>query len=332
LTKTRVKGGETKMKRFIVIAISILILASLSDAQEANFPTKPVTIIVPFPPGGFLDLGARTITESLSKELKVPVVVENRAGGAGLVGATAFLNTKPDGHTVLSASGAAVISTVQLSKTPAFDPRKDLLPVAYLGDAPCVMAVGKNIPVHSFNEFVQYARSNPGKLKGAISGLGGEAHIMYESIVRDAKIDTKLVPYPGISGVITGILGGHLDWWCGTMPGVLPYQKSGDMRILLMTRRAAELPGVPSGADVGFPDISVNVWMALFAHPKTPKPVYDRLVAAVGRAVKDPGISKKLSDAGFTLAYKNPAELAKLINDQWAIYAKVIKEANIKVD
>jgi len=98
------------MKRFIVIAISILILASLSNAQETNYPTKPVTIIVPFPPGGFLDLGARTITESLSKELKVPVVVENRAGGAGLVGATAFLSTKPDGHTVLSASGAAVIS------------------------------------------------------------------------------------------------------------------------------------------------------------------------------------------------------------------------------
>ena len=302
------------------------------DAQETAYPTKPVTILVPFPPGGFLDLGARSISDSLSKELKVPVIVENRAGGAGLVGSTAFLSTKPDGHTLLAASGAAVISTVQLSRTPPFDPRKDLLPVAYLGDAPCVMAVGKNIPVNSFNEFVQYAKSNPGKLRGAISGLGGEAHIMYESIVRDAKIDSKFVPYPGIAGVITGILGGHLDWWCGTMPGVLPYHKSGDMKILLLTRRAQELAGIPSAADVGFPDISVNVWMGLFAHPKTPKPVQDRLVAAVSRAVKDPGISKKLSDAGFTLAYKPPAELVKLINEHWAIYARVIKEANIKVD
>ena len=302
------------------------------DAQEAGFPTKPVTIIVPFPPGGFLDLGARTITESLSKELKVPVVVENRAGGAGLVGATAFLNTKPDGYTLLSASGAAVISAVQLSKTPTFDPRKDLLPLGYLGDSACVMAVGKNTPFNSFNEFVQYAKSNPGKLKGAISGLGGEAHIMFESIVRDAKIDSKLVPYPGISGVITGILGGHLDWWCGTMPGVLQYHKSGDMRILLLTRRAPELPGVPSGADVGFSDISVNVWMGLFANPKTPKPVSDKLAAAVAKAVKDPEVSKKLSETGFSLVYKNPAELAKLINEQWAIYARVIKEANIKVD
>ena len=141
------------------------------------------------------------------------------------------------------------------------------------------MAVGKNIPIHSFNEFVQYARSNPGKLKGAISGLGGEAHIMYESIIRDAKIDSKLVPYPGISGVITGILGGHLDSVVNPAGGAALSQV-GDMRILLLTRKAAELPAIPSGADVGFPHISVNVWMGLFAHPKTPKPVYDRLVGA----------------------------------------------------
>ncbi len=317
-----------------ILAIALVLGGSPAwvDAQEAGFPAKPVTIIVPFPPGGFLDLGARVIADSLSKELKVPVIVENKAGGAGLVGATAFLNTKPDGHTLLSASGAAVISSVQLSKTPAFDPRKDLLPLAYLGDTPCVMAVGKNTPFSSFNEFVQYAKSNPGKLKGAISGLGGETHIMYESIVRDVKIDSKLVPYPGISGVITGILGGHLDWWCGTLPGVLQYHKSGDMRILLLTRKAPELPGVPSGADVGLPAISINIWMGLFAHSKTPKPVNDRLVAAVSKAVKDPGVSKKLSDTGFRLAYKTPDELAKLINEQWAVYARVIKEANIKVD
>jgi tripartite-type tricarboxylate transporter receptor subunit TctC len=317
-----------------ILAIALILVASPTwvNAQEAGFPAKPVTIIVPFPPGGFLDLGARVIADSLSKELKVPVVVENKAGGAGLVGATAFLNTKPDGHTLLSASGAAVISSVQLSKTPTFDPRKDLLPLAYLGDTPCVMAVGKNTPFNSFSEFVQYAKTNPGKLKGAISGLGGETHIMYESIVRDAKIESKLVPYPGISGVITGILGGHLDWWCGTLPGVLQYHKSGDMRILLLTRKAPEVPGVPSGGDVGIPEVAVNVWMGLFVHPKTSKPVHERLISAVSKAVKDPEVSKKLSETGFRLAYKTPAELEKLINEQWAVYARVIKEANIKVD
>ncbi|MDA8125603.1 MAG: tripartite tricarboxylate transporter substrate binding protein [Deltaproteobacteria bacterium] len=301
-------------------------------AQEAAFPTKPITIIVPFPPGGFLDLGARTIGESLSRELKTPVVVENKAGGAGLVGSLAFLNTKPDGYTLLAASGAAVISSVQLAKNPTFDPRKDLLPLAYLGDTPGVMAVGKHTPFKTFNEFVQYAKANPGKLKGAISGLGGEAHIMFETIESDAKLDSKLVPYPAIQGVITGILGGHLDWWCGTLPGVMQFQKSGDMRILLATRKIAELPGVPSGADVGLPDVSVNVWMGLFANPKTPKEVTDKLIAAVAKAVKDPEVAKKLSGTGFTLAYKPPAELAKLITAHWGLYDKVLKDAKIKAN
>jgi tripartite-type tricarboxylate transporter receptor subunit TctC len=316
----------------LAVALVLGICPAGVDAQEAVFPSKPVTIIVPYPPGGALDLGARVVAESLSKELKVPVVIENKAGGAGLVGATAFLNTQPDGYTLLTASGAAVISTVQLSKTPAFDPRKDLLPVAYVGDTPCVMAVGKNTPFNSFNEFVQYAKSNPGKLKGAMSGLGGEAHMIFETIRSDAGIDSKMVPYPNISGVITAVLGGHVDWMTGTLPGVLQYHKSGDMKILLMTRKAAEAPGVPSGADVKLPDVSVNVWMAMFANPKTPKPVHDRLVEAVSKAVKDPEVSKKLAQAGFTVSYKGPAELGKLVNDQWGIYARVIKEADIKVE
>ncbi len=277
-------------------------------------------------------MGARIFSDRLSKELKVPVVVENKAGGAGLVGASAFMNMNPDGYTLLAASGAAVISAVQLSKTPAFDPRKDMLPVGYLADAPCAMAVGKNTPFNSFNEFLQYAKSNPGKLRGAVASLGGETHIMFESIVRDAKIDSKMVPYPAIGGLITAVLGGHVDWWCGTMPVALPYHKSGDMRVLLLTRKSAELPGVPSGADAGFPDISVNTWMGLFAHSKTPKPIHDKLVAAVSNMIKDPELAKKLSATGFTVAYKNPAEFGKLIEDQWGIYAKVIKEANIKVE
>jgi tripartite-type tricarboxylate transporter receptor subunit TctC len=321
---------ESVLGSILALALVLGVCPAGAVAQEAAFPAKPITIIVPFPPGGFLDVGARTIGESLAKELKVPVVVENKAGGGGLVGATAFMNSKPDGYTLLAASGAAVISTVQLTKNPTFDTRKDMTPLAYLGDAPCVMAVGKHMPFKTFNEFVQYAKANPGKLKGAVSGLGGETHIMFETILGDAKIDSKLVPYPGMAGVITGILGGHLDWWCGTLPGVLQYHKAGGMKILLATRKASEVPEVPSGADVGLPDASVSVWMGLFANAKTPKPVADKLIAAVAKAVKDPEIAPKLAKAGFTLSYKGPAELGKLINDQWAIYDRVLRDAKIK--
>jgi tripartite-type tricarboxylate transporter receptor subunit TctC len=301
-------------------------------AQEAGFPSKPITIIVPFGPGGIIDVGTRIFAERLSKELKVPIVVDNRTGGAGLIGATAFLGMKPDGYTLLSASGAATISTVQLSKTPAFDPRKDLLPVGYIADAPCAMSLAKNTPFKSFNEFLQFVKANPGKLKGGISSLGGETHIMFESILKENKIESKMVPFPATGQLVTSILGGHLDWMCLSLPATMPYQKSGDVKIVLLTRRSPELPGVPSGEDVGLPTISVNLWMGFFTHPKIPKPAYERLVAAVSTAVKDPEVSKKLSDAGFGMAYRNPTEFSKLMNEQWDIYAKVIKEANIKVD
>lgn len=323
---------ENALCAMLVAALVLTVCPAWVGAQEAGFPARPVTIIVPFGPGGIIDLGARIISDSLSKELKVPVVVENRAGGAGLIGASAFLGMKPDGHTLLAASGSATISAVQLSKNPPFDPRRDLLPVGYLADAPCAMAVAKHAPFNAFGEFVQYAKRNPGKLRGAIASLGGETHIMFESIVRDTKIESKLVPYPAIGGLITAVLGGHLDWWCGTMPIAMPYHKSGDMRILLLTRKAPELPAVPSGAEAGFPGISVNVWMGLFTQAKTPKPVHDRLTAAVSKVVNDPEVAKKFSANGFSVAYKNPAEFAKLIDEQWNIYARVIREANIKVN
>ena len=316
----------------LVMALVSIVGPAPAHAQGETFPSKPVTIIVPFGPGGIIDVGTRIFVDRFSKELKVPVVIENRTGGAGLIGSTAFLNTKADGYTLLSASGAAVISTVQLSKTPAFDPRKDLLPVGYLADAPCAMSLAKNAPFKTFNEFLQYAKANPGKLRGGLSSLGGETHIMFELIVRGNKIDTKMIPYPATGGLVTAILGGHLDWMTLSLPATMPYERSGDVKIALLTRRSPELPGVPSGADVGLPDVSVNLWLGLFAQPKTPKPAYDRLVAAVSATVKDPEVSKKLSEAGFNVAYRNPSEFSKLVNDQWNIFARVIKEANIKVD
>jgi len=332
------KSKEASMRNRMILLCGVMAMALVpimgpgTVLGQEGFPSKPVTIIVPFGPGGIIDVGTRIFVNSLSKELKVPVVIENRTGGAGLIGTTAFLGMKPDGYTLLSASGAATISTVQLSKTPAFDPRKDLLPVGYLADAPCAMSLAKNTPFKSFNEFLQYAKANPGKLKGGMSSLGGETHIMFELIVRGNKLDAKMVPYPATGGLITAILGGHVDWMTLSLPATIAYHRSGDVRIVLLTRRSPELPGVPSGADVGMPDVSVNLWMGLFAHPKTPKPAYDRLVAAVGAAIKDAEVSKKLAETGFLVSYKGPSEFSKLMTQQWDIYARVIKEANLKVD
>ncbi len=328
------RGRRDLHRKIFLCGIVAMGLISLVGAapilgQEAAFPSKPVEIVVPFGPGGIIDVGTRIFVPPLSKELKVPIVVRNQTGGGGLIGSTAFLKTKPDGYTLLSASGGAVISTVHLSKTPAFDPRKDFLPVSYIADAPVAMSVPKNSPFKTFDEFLQFAKNNPGKLKGGVSSLGGETHIMFASIVGENKLDVKMIPYPATGELVTAILGGHVDWMTLSLPATMAYAKSGDVRILLLTRRTPELPGVPSGPDVGLPKVSVSIWMGLFALPQTPKAAYDRLVSAVSNASKDPEMAKKLAQAGFNVAYKNPQEFSKLLNDQWEIFARVIKEADI---
>jgi tripartite-type tricarboxylate transporter receptor subunit TctC len=314
------------------LGLILIISPSLLHAQQGGVPGKPVQIIVPYGPGGTYDIATRIFGERLSKELNVPVIIENKAGGGGLVGATAFFNTNPDGYTLLAGGGASLISAVQLSNSPAFEPRKDFISVGYIGDTPCAMSVAKNAPFKTFEEFLKYARSNPGKLRGGVANLGTEPHIMFELILKEGKIESKMVPYPATGGLVTAIMGGHLDWMTLSATATIPYHRSGDVKIVLLTRRSAELPGIPSGADVGMPEVSVNNWMAFFALSKIPKPVYDRLVAAIAAAAKEPEVAKKLGEAGFTLAYKSPAEVSKLFNEQWDMYARVLKEANIKTN
>jgi tripartite-type tricarboxylate transporter receptor subunit TctC len=318
---------------WIMVAIGLFFIAGPATLRAQDFPSKPITIIVAGGAGGLLDLGTRIFADRFARELKVPVVIENKPGGGpGIVGISAFLNTSPDGYTLLVASGAGLLGPVQLSKTPAFDARKDLLPIGYIADASCALSFAKDAPFKTYEEFVKYAKANPGKLRGGVSALGGETHIMLEALLKQTQIQAKIVPYPATGPLVTAIMGGHLDWMVLSMPATMPYQKSGDVKIALLTRKAAELPGVPSGIDVGVPDASINLSMGLLTHPKVPKPAYDKLVAAATATAKDPEVAKKLSDAGLTLGFKGPQDFGKLINAQYDIFGRLLKEANIRVD
>ena len=324
---------KTRMGHFgwiLVLLLSSVSWAGFARAQEANYPTKPITLIVPYGPGGIVDVGARIFVDSFSRELKVPVIIANRAGGSGTIGAQAMLNARPNGYTLLATAGASIIAAVQLSKELPFDPRKDMAPIAHIADAPDALSIGKNTPINSFAEFVKYGLANPGKLRGGTAGIGSEPDIMLRSILKNTKIQSKVVPYPAVGPLVTAIMGGHLDWMTLSLPATRAYQKSGDVKIVLLTRRSSDLPGVPSGHDVGYPDISFNTWMGLLAGAKTPKPIIDRLVAAAASASKDPEVAKKLSDAGFSIDFKGPDALSKLIAYQWGIFAEIAKEGNFK--
>ncbi len=333
----RTRGQKSDRRMIFLYALMTIgflgvVFTTLIEGAEEKFPSKPVEIVVAYTPGGAADLAARIFAEFISTELKVPVIIKNQPGGGGLVGSTAFLNARPDGYSMLAGSNGFMINAVQFSETPPFDPRKDFLPVGHIADYPLVMAVSKTSPFKSFDDFLQFAKNNPGKLKGAITTPGGEGHAMFLSILRDAKIETKLIPYPGVGQMIAALLGGHMDWVTQTLPSAIPYIRSGDIRVLLLTRPTSELPGIPAGPDKGLPSVSGNVWLGLFVHPKTPKSAYERLVSALEAVTKNPEAAKKLVKIGFEVKYKSPSEFSNFIKDQWESFARLRKETGMKVD
>ncbi|OGP65029.1 MAG: hypothetical protein A2170_02995 [Deltaproteobacteria bacterium RBG_13_53_10] len=315
-----------------IMGMGLLIGPVATESQEAKFPSKPVEIVVPFAPGGSMDIVSRILAEYLPQELKVPVVIRNQAGAGGMTGTTAYLRAKPDGYSIVAGNAASLISTVQLTRNPPYDPRKDFLPLGYIADTPFVMTVPKASPFNSFDEFVQFARSNPGKLKGGFSMVGTEAHFGFLSIIRDAKIDVKQVPFTGSAQTTSALLGGHVDWVMKTVPSSMPQIRSGDAKPLLLTHPTRELPDVPTGADKGLPNFNINLWAGLFVLPKTPKPVYDILVSAIEATVKKPEVSKKLESIGLTVEYKNPSGCSALVEEQWRTIAVMIKEMGLKVN
>ncbi len=293
-------GLQKNLRRMVYLcAVSVmgLVLATGPTplkAQEAAYPSKPIEVIVTNSQGGSVDTASRIYGEFLSRVLKVPVVVTAKPGGGGLIASSAFVrNAKPDGYTILAAPGDAIIPTVQLAKTPPYDPRKDLLPVGYIGEMGIGMWVLEKSPFKSFNDFIQFAKSNPGKIVGGYTAPGGALHIMFNAIVADTNIQVKSVPYVEGGSLRAAFLGGHISWTTQTIAGGKPYLESHDWRLLLLTRKEPKFPEVPAGPDIGLPNFSGNVWFGFFVLPQTPKPVYEKLVAAMKGAAEDPGDSEK---------------------------------------
>ena len=332
--RTRIEKGSKVICWGVGLAIVIIVNASSIPgfAQEGKYPSKQIEMVVPNAPGGIVDMAGRIFGAALSSHLKVPVIIKNQAGAGGMTGARAVLNAKPDGHTILIVAAPALISNSQLMNDVPFDFKRDFLPLGYLADAGVVFSVSKTSPFKSWAEFVQHAKSNPGKLQGGFGSIGAEAHLMLLAALSEAKIDVKSVCFIGAGPLSMALMGGHIDLRVSTVPSTMQYINSGEMRAILLTRPSALLPGVPSGPEIGLPSVSVSLWMGLFANSKTPKPVYDRLVSAVEAASKSTDVVKKLTDLGCDVLYKNPKETSRLIEEQWVLYDRLIKQNNIKLN
>lgn len=321
------------MNRLAHGAAALLCLA-ISTSALAEFPERPIMVTVPVPPAGIIDQVTRVITPAMSKRLGQTIVVENRPGASGNIAANSVARANPDGYTLLSGYSMFHVGNPVMFKNLDWDPVRDFAPVAMLVVSPHVVAVHPSVPVNTLKEYVEYARSHPGKLNYATSGNGSVPHVGMELFKQTNQIQVVHVPYKGAGPAVQDVLAGNVESIVATLPSVASFIKAGKLRALAVASktRSPLLPDVPTAAEAGFPGFELEAWVAFFAPAKTPQPVIDKLSAAVNDALKDPAVVRSLDAAGAQPNYLSPADLAKQVDADIARWQPVIRNANIKVD
>jgi tripartite-type tricarboxylate transporter receptor subunit TctC len=312
------------------LAIVLCLLLPCAAAAE-DFPSKPIKLIVPFPPGGPNDIIARVVGQRMSEIAHQPVVVDNRSGQAGVLGTDAVAKANPDGYTIGIVSSSALVISPTMEKV-GYDVQKDLAPITLVATVPEMLVVASNVPAKSMSELVALAKSQPGKLNFASAGTGGITHLAGELFKLTAKIDIVHVPYRGAAPAINDLLGQQVQMAFLDLPVILPHIKAGTLRGIALgaPARASTAPDIPTTAEVGMPDILIENWYGMIAPAATPPAVVAALNKVATQAMADPSVKEKLADQGLTLEPQTPDEFRALINAETKKWAKVIKDAGIE--
>jgi tripartite-type tricarboxylate transporter receptor subunit TctC len=324
---------STAMKtlRACIGSLALLVAATAAIAQ---YPAKPLRMLVGFPPGGANDIVARIASQKLSETLGQPVVVENRPGNAGVVAAEVLARSAPDGYTLmLGSTGTNSIAPALSSKLP-YDPYNAFVPVGLLGIAPSVMVVNASVPAQSVRELIALAKSRPAKLTYASSGNGTTLHLGGELFKLMAGVDMVHIPYKGNAQALNDVIGGQVDMILSALPPALPLAKAGKVRILgiAMPERLRSMPEIPTIAEQGLPGYEMSTWYGVFAPAGTPPEAIERLGAELRRAVADPKVRDQIAAQGIEPLSSTPAEFRAFVNSELEKWAKVVKAAGIKGD
>ncbi len=304
-----------------------------ASALAQPFPTRPVALVVPNPPGGIVDTSARLVAEPLSKQLGQPVVVDNRPGASGNIGYQFVANAAKDGHTLLiSYSSYHVGNPSMFSKLPWA--QKDLAPVALLTAATNMIAVHPSVPAKNLKEFVAYAKANPGKLNYASQGIGSLAHLGSELFEQAIGAELVHVPYKGSGAAIQDVLAGQVQLFITTPPSVMQHVQAGKLNALAVTdkTRHPSMPNVPTTAEAGMPGFELEAWVAIFAPAGTPVPVIQTLTDKVKAALQSPSAKSAADAAGVEIRYLPPEALAALVQRETDYWGKLIRAKNIRAD
>ncbi len=314
-------------------ALTAACLAIAPSSWAQGFPSKPVTLVNPYPPGGATDITARAIAAEMTKSLGQPVVVENRAGAAGNIGAAVVASAAPDGHTILLAPMNLFAVSPGLYTKLSYDPMK-LAPIVVLTSSSFVLSVNPSVEARSLDELIALAKAKPGTLTFASVGNGSMVHLQGELLKQMAGIDIRHVPYKGAAPVLTDLIAGHVDMTFDNIPTAVPLHKAQKVRLLAVTgpRRDAAIPEIPTMAEAGLAKYEAVTWFGLAAPPGTPAAIVDRLNAAAVEGMKAPAFVQRMRDMSFDIVGGPPADMAKWIRDSADRWLPVVKASGVKLD
>lgn len=313
------------------LAALSLVAAAASAAQD--WPTKPITLVVPYPPGGPTDIVARVVAQGLGDELKQTIIVDNRSGAGGNIGADMVAKSTPDGYTLLLATTAHAIN-MSLFKNLNYDTRKSFAPVSLLTSGPLVIVTRPDLPASNVRELIALAKSTPGKLTFASSGNGQSTHLAAELFGAMAGVRMVHVPYRGSAPALTDVMGGQADIMFDTMLSSMPYVNGGKLKALAVTgaARSPAAPNVPTVAEAGLPGYEATAWNGLLAPAGTPASVVDRLNGALQKVLGRADIQQKFAAQGFAPAWKTPADTARFLDVEVDKWAGVVKTSGATVN
>ena len=320
------------MKTILGGLLAALALAAATPAHSQQFPTKPIRIIAPFAPGGGTDFIARQVADRLTQKLGQPVLVDNKPGAGGNLGAELAIKSPPDGYTLLLIAGSYTVNA-SLYKLP-YDSGSDISPIIQLSQGPFVVVVPPSVKANNLKEFIALAKAEPGKLSYASAGAGSITHLATELFLDMAKIKVVHIPYKGTGPAQTDTIAGTTQLLFGSVATTLPFVKQGRLRALAVTtpKRISAAPEVPTVAEAGVPGYDVVLWHGLIAPKGVPKAIVDKLNQAANDVVKAKEMEEKLAGEGVTPAGGTSEGFGKLIKADIARWATVVKQANVKIE
>ena len=313
-----------------VAAVSSVVLGLTVAASAQSFPSRPVTLLVPFPPGGVIDTTARVIEGELSKELGQPIVIENKGGSGGNLGTQMVARAQPDGHTILMVPNATVVMNPHTFKNYPIDPVKDLAGVAMVGETYLGLVVNANSPFNSVQDIIAAAKAKPGEFTYAHVGPGSAHNIAGALLNKKADINITPVPFQGAGPALQSLLGGHITMSYGTIAGILPYIDGKQMKLIALAEpsRIKAMPNTPTMNET-VPGVEVTSWVGIFAPAGTPKPIVDRLNAAINKVLAMPDVVAKLGRIGVVPTPGTVAEFDKRVRDDLKFWKGAIELAGI---